>query len=126
MHDWPIDTLTAIAASDDLQISPFRADGTTYGTPTWIWSVVVNGALYVRAYNGTSSRWYASATQQRAGRIRAAGERHEVTFTPETTPAVNDAIDAAYQTKYQGSPYLPPMITGSTRAATIRVEPSAR
>jgi hypothetical protein len=24
----------------------------TYGTPTWIWSVAVDGALYVRAYNG--------------------------------------------------------------------------
>lgn len=38
--------------SDDLHISPFREDGKTYGTPTWIWSVVVDGGLYVRAYNG--------------------------------------------------------------------------
>jgi hypothetical protein len=30
-----------IAESDDLHISPFRDDGVTYGTPTWILSVVV-------------------------------------------------------------------------------------
>jgi hypothetical protein len=36
----------------------------TYGTPTWIWSVVVDGALYVRPYNGPDSRWY----QARSGR----------------------------------------------------------
>lgn len=26
-----------IADADDLRISPFREDGVTYGTPTWIW-----------------------------------------------------------------------------------------
>ena len=36
------------ALADDLHISPFREDGVTYGTPTWIWSVAVDDALYVR------------------------------------------------------------------------------
>lgn len=40
-----------IAAADDLHIAPFREDGKTYGTPTWIWNVAVNNELYVRAYN---------------------------------------------------------------------------
>lgn len=55
------DELTRIDEADDLKISPFRADGITYGTPTWIWEVVVDGNLYVRAYNGTSSSWHKSA-----------------------------------------------------------------
>jgi len=42
----------------DLHIAPFREDGVTYGTPTWIWSVAVGGTLYVRAYNGKNSLWY--------------------------------------------------------------------
>jgi hypothetical protein len=50
--------LKQIDQADDLKIAPFREDGKTYGTPTWIWEVVVNGNLYVRAYNGVSSRWY--------------------------------------------------------------------
>jgi hypothetical protein len=55
---WSKNELRKIAGTDDLHIAPFRDDGKTYGTPTWIWSVVVDGALYVRGYNGRSSRWY--------------------------------------------------------------------
>ena len=46
-----------------------RDDGATYGTPTWIWSAVVENELYVRPHNGTSSRWYKAAMTQNAGRI---------------------------------------------------------
>lgn len=58
MTTWPKDELDRIAATDDLHIAPFREDGETYGRPTWIWSVVVDGNLYVRGYNGQNSRWY--------------------------------------------------------------------
>ena len=58
---WPADELRKIAETDDLHISPFREDGVTYGTPTWIWSVVVDDGLYVRGYNGQQSRWYQAA-----------------------------------------------------------------
>jgi hypothetical protein len=124
MPSWNSDTITAIAGSDDLHIAPFRADGTTYGTPTWIWSVVVDGDLYVRAYNGTDSRWYGAAISQKAGRIDAAGSTHEVTFEA-ADPSMNDSIDAAYEAKYAGSQYLPPMVTAKTRAATVRIAPRA-
>ena len=72
---WNNDELTRIAATDDLHISPLREDGKTYGTPTWIWSVVVEDDLYVRAYNGQNSRWYQAAVRQRGGRITAAGRQ---------------------------------------------------
>lgn len=49
MAGWHKDELAKIAEADHLHISPFREDGVTYGTPTWIWSVVVDDALYVRA-----------------------------------------------------------------------------
>jgi hypothetical protein len=35
-------------AANNLHIAPFRDDGASYGTPTWIWCVAVDGALYVR------------------------------------------------------------------------------
>jgi hypothetical protein len=70
MAVWSKDELRKLSESDDLHISPFREDGVTYGTPTWIWSVVVGDALYVRAYNGQNSRWYQAALRQRAGRTR--------------------------------------------------------
>jgi len=120
MSSWSKDELRKIAETDDLHISPFREDGRTYGTPTWIWSVVVDNALYVRAYNGQNSRWYQAALGQKAGRITAAGMTKEVAFEP-VGGAINDRIDQAYQEKYRDSPYLRPMIAARARSSTVKV-----
>ena len=122
MSFWPKDELRKIADPDDLHISPFREDGMTYGTPTWIWSVVVDGSLYVRAYNGTASRWYKAAMQQKRGRITAAGITKDVTFEA-LDGTINDRIDNAYRAKYKTSPYLQPMISTRSRSATVKIEP---
>jgi hypothetical protein len=65
MAAWSKAEMRKIAEADDLHTSPFREDGVTYGTPTWIWSVAVGDALYVRAYNGQSSRWASPAASSR-------------------------------------------------------------
>jgi len=123
MAAWLMAELHRIAEADDLHISPFREDGVTYGTPTWIWSVAVVDALYVRGYNGVKSRWYQAAVQQRAGRIKAAGITREVVFEAVVDEVMNDRIDEAYRAKYAKSPYLTPMIGDRARAATIRIAP---
>lgn len=123
MSKWTQDRIQAIASSDDLHIAPFREDGVTYGTPTWVWSVVVDDELYVRGYNGTSSRWYKAAVSQKAGQITAAGQTTDVTFEA-VDGALNDRIDAAYRAKYSSSPYLKRMIGDRARAATVRISPS--
>lgn len=112
--------VSKIGQSDDLHISPFRDDGVTYGTPTWIWSVGVNDELYVRAYYGKKSRWYQAALKQKSGRIRAAGMTLEVSFDP-VQGSVNNRIDDAYRKKYAGSPYLNAMISDRARAATVKI-----
>ena len=122
MTIWAKDELGKIAATDDLHIAPLREDGKTYGTPTWIWSVVVDGALYVRAYRGKDSSWYQAALHRKAGRIIVAGITKEVTFAP-IDGAINDRIDEAYRVKYRDSRYLDPMIGVRARAATVRIEP---
>jgi len=119
---WPQEELRTIAEGDDLRIAPFREDGRTYGTLTWIWSVAVDGGLYGRAYNGPSSRWFQAALRQRSGRIYAAGLTKDVAFEP-VAGAINDRIDAAYRRKYGASPYLAPMISERARAATVRINP---
>lgn len=122
MTSWSKDDLRKIGEGDDLHIAPFREDGKTYGTPTWVWSVVIDDALYVRGYNGQNSRWYQAAVRQKAGQIIAAGMTKEVTFEGVDGP-VNDRIDDAYRARYRGSPYLSPMIGARARAATVRIMP---
>jgi hypothetical protein len=122
MTAWAKNELQKLGDTDDLHISPFREDGRTYGTPTWIWSVVVDEALYVRPYNGKNSRWYRAAMRQKAGRITAGGMTKEVAFEP-VEGAVNDRIDDAYRAKYKGSPYLSPMIGARARSATVKAVP---
>jgi hypothetical protein len=121
---WSKDQLRRIAEADDLHISPFREDGVTYGTPTWIWSVAVGDDLYVRAYYGESSRWYQAAVREKAGRITAAGMTKEVTFEPVEGP-INERIDDAYRAKYHGDPYLSSMISSRARSATVKIAPRA-
>jgi hypothetical protein len=123
MSTWPEEELGRIASADDLHIAPLREDGATYGTPTWIWSVVVDNDLYVRAYNGQASTWYQAALKQKAGRITAAGMTKEVTFAP-VGDAMNDRIDDAYRAKYKSSPYLAPMVGPRPRSASIKIIPS--
>lgn len=122
MNTWTKNELRKIAETDDLHIAPFREDGKTYGTPTWLWSVVVDHELYVRAYNGKGSRWYEAAMRQKTGRITAAGMTKEVGFEP-VNGEINDSIDDAYRAKYKTSPYLKPMIGASARSATVKVSP---
>ena len=122
MAEWNNDELTKIAGADDLHISPFREDGVTYGTPTWIWSVVVGGDLYVRAYNGQKSRWYQAAMKQKRGKISVAGITKDVEFA-SVDGGINGQIDDAYRAKYKGSPYLDPMIGARARSATVKIKP---
>ena len=109
-----------IAQKDDFLIAPFREDGKTYGTPTWIWSVMVNGNLYVRAYYGTKSRWYQAAIREKAGKIEASGIVKDVQFEA-VTGNINEKIDDAYREKYSSSPYLNSMISSRAKAATVRI-----
>lgn len=122
MHGWNSEELRKIADADDLHVSPFGEDGTTYGTPTWIWSVAVASALYVRGYNGQDSRWYWAAARQKAGQILATGLTKEVTFEP-VEGSVLDSIDEAYRAKYRGNRYLEPMIGTRARSATLKIAP---
>jgi hypothetical protein len=122
MSSWNEQTLPAIAEGD-LYISPLREDGVTYGTPTLVWPLVVDGEVYVRAANGPASKWYTAAMREKAGRIRVGGEVIDVTFAPAGGD-VADAIDAAYEKKYPGSSAVPIMQAAGPKSATVRILPA--
>jgi hypothetical protein len=122
MTAWTAGQLKAITDNDDLFVAPFCEDGTTYGTPTQTWALVVDGNVYVRAANGTASRWYQAAINQKAGRVRVAGQYYDVTF--ESAGDENEAaIDAAYEAKYPGSTAVPVMQGEGPKLAAVRISP---
>lgn len=121
---WNIEQINQFKNADDMHVSPFYSDGETLGTPTWIWSVIVDNNLYVRAYNGQKSRWYQSAKEQMAGQIQLANQKFDVVFEPiERNNALDEKINQAYKEKYNGSPYLPLMLNDGPVSATVRISP---
>jgi hypothetical protein len=122
MANWSADQLKAINENKDLYVSPFREDGTTYGTPTQTWALVVGGNVYVRAANGQNSRWYQAAVARKAGRVRVASQYYDVVFEPAGDDDA-DAIDAAYEAKYPGSSAVPIMQGPGPKSASVRISP---
>lgn len=120
--NWEKTDLQRIIKADDLHIAPLRPDGRTYGTPTWIWCVEVDGSLYVRAYNGLQSGWYQAAKEHKTGQIVVMGITCPVQFEA-VDASLNGRIDDAYRSKYTASRYLAPMISERAKAATLRLLP---
>ncbi|MBG6218422.1 hypothetical protein IWX75_002903 [Arthrobacter sp. CAN_A6] len=123
MSTFSPDVLSAIAKNEDLFVSPFREDGTTYCTPTQTWALIVGDTVYVRAANGQDSRWYQAAITQKAGRIRVNGQYYEAHFAAAGTTD-EAAIDAAYEAKYPGSSAVPIMQGAAPKSASVRITPS--
>jgi hypothetical protein len=83
--------------------------------------VVVDGDVYVRAYNEQQSRWYQAAMKQKKGRISVAGITTEVSFERVDGP-IGKRIDDAYGAKYKSSPYLDPMVGARACSATVKIK----
>lgn len=120
MKELDSQAIEMISERNDFHIAPYREDGETFGTLTWIWVVEVEGSLYVRAYNGVNSRWYKSALSQKSGKIKSNGTEFRVQFQP-ISGEINDKIDEAYRVKYSSSSYLQSMISDRAKAATVKV-----
>lgn len=124
MARWTNEQLEFLKNQDDFYVSPFYSDGKTYGTPTFIWSVIVESDLYIRAGNGKESRWYQAAVEQKAGRMILNNEPWEVYYIPiDTEDELTEKINRAYETKYEGSSYLSIMTNEGPVEATVKVLP---
>src|SRR6058998_3623266 len=99
MTTWTTDELTKIGHAEELQIASRRRDG-TLRNPVTIWVVRHEDSLYVRAVNGRSATWFRGTADRHEGRIRAGGVERDVTFV-DADHEIDDAVDAAYQTKYR-------------------------
>jgi hypothetical protein len=123
MTTWTSNELNKIGTEEELQIASLRQDG-TLRKPVTIWVVRLGDDLYVRSVNGRTSAWFRGTQVSHEGRIQAGGIDKDVSFVEESDPEVNDAVDAAYLTKYRRYPqYVKPMVTPTVRAATIKLVP---
>ena len=126
MTSWTRNDLGRIGAADELQLASFKEDG-TLRKPVTIWVVRVGDDLYVRAYRGRETAWFRHVQQRHEGRIGAGGVTKDVTFVDGSSDeALNNKIDAAYQSKYQrySATYVDPMIAPQARATTLKLVPS--
>jgi hypothetical protein len=123
MTKWTSEELNKIGTAEELQIASLRRDGTLRNQVT-IWVVRVGDDLYVRSVNGRTSAWFRGTQVRHEGHIQAGGVEKDVTFVEETSPDINDKIDAAYLSKYQRYPqYVAPMVTAEVRATSLKLVP---
>jgi len=126
MTSWTKNDFGRIGAADELQLTSFKEDG-TLRKPVTIWVVHVGDDLYVRAYRGRETAWFRHIQLRPEGRISAGGVTQDVTFVDVSDDeALNNKIDAAYQSKYQrySATYVDPMIAPQARATTLKLVPS--
>jgi len=127
MSGWTHNDLERMGAAEELQLATFKKDG-TLRKPVVIWVVRVGDELYVRSWRGREGAWFRHTQQRPEGRIEAFGVTKDVTFVDASdNEALNNKIDAAYQSKYRrySASYVRPMITPQARATTLKLVPSA-
>jgi hypothetical protein len=127
MTGWTRNDLERIGAADELQLATFKKDG-TLRKPVVIWVVRVGDDLYVRSYRGREGAWFRHVQLRPEGRVVAGGVTKDVTFVDVSDDeALNNKIDAAYQSKYRrySATFVGPMIAPQARATTLKLVPSA-
>jgi hypothetical protein len=114
--DWP----GAIETAQEIDIE------TTAGTVTHrttIWSVVEDGAVYVRSLRGGAGRWYREVTATPEAVVHVGGEAIPVLAVPAPDEESVERASAGYRRKYAGSPYVETMTRPEILATTLRLEP---
>lgn len=123
MNTWTNEELRKIGSAEELEIAPLRDDG-TLRNPVTIWVVRVGDGLYVRSWRGRTGAWFRHIQQRPEARIVAGGITKDVTLLDVSSDeALNNEIDAAYQSKYgkYGATYVPPMIAPQARATSRKL-----
>jgi len=122
---WTKDELDRIGAAEELEIAARRRDG-SLRRPVPIWVVRVGEELYARSWRGASGSWYRTACSTHEGHVSAGGVQRDVSLA-DVGDDVDEAIDAAYRSKYGRYPsYVEPMIAPEARATTLKLAPRGK
>lgn len=114
--------LDAIGTADELQLASFRDDGTLRPFVI-IWTVRVGEDIYVRSAYGRDNGWFRRAVASGSGRVRAGGVEKDVTFELMSGGDIQDAVDAAYHSKYDryGAAIVNTVVGEKAHEVTLRL-----
>lgn len=124
MADWTAAELKRIADAEEVEVAAAGTDGTWHNRVI-IWVVRVGDDLYVRsAVRGSKAAWYRAVQRRHQGMLWAGSLYKDVTFV-DSDKSVNDAVDAAYRSKYRryAGRILNSCLTDEARATTMRLTP---
>ena len=87
--------------------------------------VVVDGAPYVRSYQGERGAWYRRARADGRANIGVEGDNVAVRVVPDTGGDLDERVSRAYHDKYGRRSPGPTeaMVTPQVVATTLRLEP---
>ena len=124
MAGWTADELRRIGETEEVDVAAADTDGAWHNRVT-IWLVRLRDDLYVRsAVRGSKAAWYRGVQHTHQGMLWAGSLYKEVTFV-DSDAAINDAVDAAYRSKYRryAGRILNSCLTDAARATTMRLDP---
>jgi hypothetical protein len=88
-----------VAAIDKSKILGIRA-GTAPHRVIGIWSVVVEGRVFVRSWSIKPRSWYRTFLEEPRGIISIDGREYDVRAVRTRSERLKDAVDRAYAAKY--------------------------
>jgi hypothetical protein len=127
VRTWTPDELATLDRIDEVQLAVHRPDGQP-GQSVTIWVVRHADHAYIRAYRGPGASWYQVARQSQSGTLTVGTLNKNVTLCPNSPPqqgadavedpALEDAVDAGYRTKYRrnGAGLIAAMTSSDVRA----------
>lgn len=123
MTTWTAEELDQIGSADELRVASLREDGQRSSWRT-IWVVRDGDDIYIRSAYGPGSAWFCSTRTRHEGRIRANDVERDVTFV-DAEPASNDAVTAAYRSKYHryDRSIVDMMVSDTAASTTLRLLP---
>lgn len=117
---------TIAAVEHDLVIGVRAGSGEHRFTP--VWSVVVDGRVFIRSWAVSNRSWFTAFRDEPSGAVEIAGVEHPVRAVLITDAATLDAIDEAYGGKYHtpsSARYVADLNSERSRATTTELVPTA-
>ena len=123
MAGWTSDEFTKVGGADELQVTS-AALGRQAEQPADDLGRSVRGRPLRPLGQRAAAAWFRGTQVRHEGHISAGGVDRDVTFT-DADHAIDDEIDAAYQSKYQRYPQniTDSVKTSGARSTTMRLLP---